>query len=542
MFIIFYFKIFFLCDIFAFVRDRFFIHFLITVLVLCVFSTNAYCVHVDSFISVNNLVLYEDLVVGDSGIFNSSYTDVQDCVSISNRGIINSDFYIDGAVDVYVQNSGTINGEFHVTSNSRLIQVVQSADDITYIDVDKNFNVFVHDADNVSWSDVFGIGLNADKIILDNSTLVLNGAPRPRLNSQPREIEIIGDVIFNLDSVDALDYSAPALCNVSGTGHVLFNIAGMNPIYKVVADVRDGDLYMKVVRNTDYAQIFENDIGNFLNVLRRNEPYDKLLILMDSAPDIETLNSIMADSVRLNPIKLMAPVRRMNNMDALGGWRYSDMTGVYADADVIFSDASSMYRVNLTITGSVARNIYAAVGGYVGIFDVADNINDFSGRVYGARLITRYDDGVIVGNLSGGVSRADFVADYIFNDGVAVNNPGGVSGYAAVDIGAYLLRDYDLTIIPFAGVITNYASVLNESDTTFVANCGVDISLSEHDFDILYDYGIRGNVLTDGTKYVGAFIKFFAPGDDMGGELSTSFINDGHDTGYKITVSAHMVF
>ncbi len=542
MFIIFYFKIFFLCDIFASVRDRFFIHFVITVLTLCIFTKNAYCFYVDSFMKMEHVELNENLAVSNTGIFNSSHINVEDSISISNQGVINSDFYIGNELRVYVQNSGTINGQIHVASDSNLIQVVQSVDDITYIDVDKNFSVLVHDSDNVSLSDVFFIGAGADKIILDNSTLVLNGVTRRRFNSEPVTVEIVGDVTFKLDSADGLDYSMPTLHNVSGTGRVSFDVADINPMYKIIADINDNNLYMKLVRETDYTRIFEGDVGKFLNDLRQDSPDDKLLNAMDNAPDIDAINSIMADSVHLNPIKLMAPVRQMDMLDMLGGWQYSDMDNIQTAADVIFSDTSLMYRANVAVAGSVARNIYAAVAGYVGFFDVADDINDFSGHVYGARLNTHFDDGVIVGNLSGGVSRADFDAEYIFDGNGVVNNPGGVSGYAAMDVGAYLLRDYGLTIVPFAGVITHYASVLNESDTTAVANCGIDINLSEHEFDILYDYGIRGNILTDGTQYLGAFIKFSAPDDDIGAELNTAIIHDEYGTGYKISVSMQILF
>jgi len=491
---------------------------------------------------MEHVSLTEDLVVADNGSFHSPQIDIETSISISNRGTINSDFYIEDALRIYVQNSGTINGQFHVTSDSCLIQVVQSVDDITYIDVDTNFSVFVHDAKDISLSDVFDISVDADKIILDNSTLALNSLSRRRLNSNPSEIEIVGDVIFKLDSADGLDYSVPLFHNVSGTGSVSFDVADINPLYKIIANIDNGELYMNLVRETDYVKIFENNIGSFLNDLRRNYPDDRLLIAMDSAADIETINSVMADSVRLTPLKLMTPVRRMHMLDVLGGWRYSDIDGAYAVGDIIFSDVSSMYRANVAIAGSVARNVYAAASGYFGLFDVTDNINEFSGCVYGARLNTRFDDGLIIGNLSGGISRADFVVGPVFDGSVTVNNPSGMAGYVAMDIGAYLFRDNDLTIVPLAGVMTHYASVLNASDTIAVANCGIDLNISEHDFDILYDYGLRGNVLTDGTGYVGTFIKFTAPDDDMGGELNLALIHDENCASYKISISAHMMF
>ncbi len=514
-------------------------------LTLCIFNTNACGLCVDSLVSIDDLVLTEDLIVTNNGKLDSNLTGIEvwKSVSILNSGIINSDFYINGAHKVEITNSGIINGTFHVAPDAKLVQVIHSDKDITDLTVDRNFSVLVRDADGISLTDVFSITSNVDKLILNNSTLFLNSAGwRNITDTDTPIIEIIGDVVIKLNSVDSVDYSVPVLHNVSDAGHVHFAVRDMDPLYNAVAYVDDGDLYMKVIRATDYARIFENSLGAFLNDLRRDSPNDKLLTAMDNAPDINTINSIMRDSVRLHPVKLMAPVRRVNMSDALGGWRYSDASDIDSAADIMFSDDMVIGRAGISMTGAVANNLYAAVGGYIGTFAVSDDINDFTGNMYGANMMLHFDDGIIVGNLSGGLARADFDAGPVFDGSVPVNNPSGISGYAGMDIGTYLYREYDLTIIPFAGVITNYASVLNDNDIVALANVGLELNLSEYDFDILYDYGLRGSVLTDGAYHVGVYAKFLSPDDDIGARISMDLVHDEIGFGYKMAVLVNLSF
>lgn len=537
------FKILFLYGIFIYVRDRLIIRSVIALLMTCIVNTNAYCFYVDSWIGIDYLDLTEDFIVTDTGSLDVPRIDVLTSVSIVNSGTINSDFYITDAHRVFITNSGKINGAFYVAPDAKLVQVIHENTDVTYLTVDRNFSVLVRDADDILLSDVFNIASNADKLILDNSSLVLNGVGfRRTTTTGTPAIEFVGDVVIKLNSADFINYSLPILRNVSDVGHVHFAVRDMNPLYNAVAYVDDGDLYMNIIRETDYGRIFENGIGRFLNDLRRDIPNDKLLSAMDSAPDIDTINSIMRDSVRLHPVNLMAPVRRMHIMDVLGGWRYSDVYGIDGVADVMFSDDMVIGRANISLTGNVANNLYAVACGYVGTLVVSDDINDFTGNMYGANLMLHFDDGIVVGNLSGGIVRADFDIGPVFDGSTTVNNPTGVSGYAAMDVGTYLYREYDLTIIPFAGVLTNYASVLNESDTTALANVGLELNLSEYDFDILYDYGIRGSILTDGAYHIGIYAKFSSPMDDIGARISTELIHDEFGNGYKIAFSLNMSF
>lgn len=524
-------------------RDRWIIRLFTALFTLCIVNTNAYCLYIDSSMTFYDVSLSENLIVTDTGKFKQTRTDIDSSISILNRGVINSDFYITGSNLVYVTNSGKINGVFNVVPDAKLVQIIQSNDDITNLSVNRNFSVLVRDANDISVTDVFNIATNADKLTFDNSTLVLNSPVHSvKTDNGPGVIEIIGNVVIKLNSANSIDYSSPIFRKVSEVGHVYFDVLDIGPLYNAVSYFDDGDLYMKIIRETDYGRIFENGLGTFLNNLRRDMPDDKLLVAMDNAPDMDTLNSIMHDSVRLHPINLMRPVRRMHILDALDRWRYSDVSDIDGATDVMFSDDMLIGRVGISMTGNVASNLYAASGVYLGKLIVTDDINDFTGNLYGANLNMHFDDGVIIGNLSGGIVWANFDVGPVFDGDATVFNPSGISGFIAMDAGTYLYREYDFTIVPFAGVITNYASVLNDSDTIALANFGLELNLSEYDFDILYDYGIRGGILTDGAYHVGAFAKFTAPDDDIGAQINATIIHDEFGFSYKASVSINMAF
>lgn len=527
---------------FYLVRDRFVVRLIMAFTAFCIVNTNAFCFHVDSLVGYNHVSLNENLIVTDTGTLNANRIDVDGSILISNHGVINSDFYVADALRVYVKNSGIINGEFRLGENTNLIQVIESVDDITGINVDSNFDILVHDAENVSLTDVISIADCADKIILDNSTLFLNDANRNRINISSPTIEIVGDVVLKLNSSNGMNYSVPVLRNVSGSGSVRFDAPDMNPLYKAVASINNGDLYMSIARETDYARILKNDVGNFLNNLRHDFPNDKLLTALDNASNMGDLNSIMSGAVRLHPIKLMEPVRRMNLFDMLSTWRYGNASGVYSNADVMFSDSDFGGRVKIAVVDDVTNILYAAITGYAGKIDVSDDINDFLAYVYGANIATHYDDGTVIGNLSVGGNYTSFDVGPVLDGKDVVHNPDGISGYMSMDVGTYVLRNNSVTIASYVGGLTNYMSVLGDSDISALANLSAEINWSEHTFDILYDYGLRGSVLTDGAFYANTYVKFMAPFDNIGAELNFGFLHDGNGINYKISISAHMLF
>lgn len=502
--------------------------------------TNAYSLYVDSILSTDVLSMNDNLIVTNSGNLIADSVNVGNSLSVLNHGVINTDFYIADSLRVYVQNSGVINAGWHVGTGARLIQIIESGDDITDIGMNSDFDVLVQNATGVSVADVLGVAANASRITIDNSSIILNGQNISQINTP--EIEIVGDVVLKLNYTDFFNSSAPVLHNVSNTGAIRFDTTNMNPLYKVLGIVRDGDLYMNLGRETDYVRILQNDTGIFLNNLRRVSPDDKLLRALDNAPDMATINSVMDKSVRLKPINLMAPIRRMDMFDILAGWRYADLSGIHSAADIMYSDTEFGGQANVALVGRAFDNLRMAISGNVGAFNVSDDINDYDGQSYGINISAHYDDGQFIGNLLGGINYANFEVGAVFDGTTTVNNPNGVSGFGSLDIGRYVWKSDDLSVAPFVGAMTHYVSVLNDTDIKAMANFGAGINWSDNGFDILYDYGLRGSVLTDGAFYTNAYVKFMAPFDDIGAELNIAFIYDDNGMNYRTTVSAYMSF
>ena len=68
------------------------------------------------------------------------------------------------------------------------------------------------------------------------------------------------------------------------------------------------EVFLKLVRETDYTKIFDDERGDFLENIRLNNPDDKTLLALDNANDADEMNSIMNSSYLFNPMILMNPV------------------------------------------------------------------------------------------------------------------------------------------------------------------------------------------------------------------------------------------
>ncbi len=511
---------------------------------LCVGFSDAGAIYVDSGITWQSQYLDEDLFVTENGRFESltGAITVTRSVSILNSGQMYSDFYIDDIFDVYVKNSGIIDGKFNLVPNARLVQMVGGMDDLNFIDVSSGHTVWVNHATDISLAGVLNISSGADKIVLENSVLSL-AANMPRVMSDAMDnIEIVGNVIMVLESVNDIDFSMPVLRNISGDGTVSFDVAEINPLYRLASRIDDGNLYAALERETEYRKVFGGSLGEFLDNLRVDYPNDNLLTAMDSASDMAGLNSVMSQSVRLNPIHLMDSVRRMQVLDVLGGNRSGNGIDFDTRFDVIFSDTDAIYRGHLLGAVLITDDLSLHIGGFAGLQNTSDDINDFSARLFGGDLKLNYDDGRVVSNSAIGFTYGIFDIGPVF-DGTGTNyNPTGVAGFVSSDVGVRIANISDVVLTSFVGVFMDWASVSHDSDSSVLANIGLAADFSIDDFDVWYDYGVRGNVLTDGAIHMAAFVNFYAPTDSVGGGADFAIIHDDNGAGYQISVSARVAF
>ncbi|MCM1294588.1 MAG: hypothetical protein NC311_03435 [Muribaculaceae bacterium] len=519
-------------------------YFVAICMALCVVFSDAHALYVDSNLGWSPSYLNEDLFVTNTGVFESfaGAISVTRSISIINSGAIYSDFYINGGYDVFVQNSGMIDGDFSVAPNARLIQIVTGNDDLNFIDVSSGHTVWVNNATDISLGAVLNISGGADKIVLENSVLNLSENASRRVSGSVAGIEVLGDVVILLDSIDSVDYATPLLRNVSGEGTVSFDVAEINPLYRLASRIDDGNLYVVRERETEYRKVLGGSLGEFLDNLRVGYPADGLLAAMDAVPDMDGLMSVMSKSVRLHPLRLMDASRRMQMLDSLGGVRFSDGTDFNVGADVILFDSDVIYRSRMSGGVSVTDDLYFSIGGFAGLQDTSDDINEFSAHLFGGELALHYDDGLVVGTAAVGLTYGRFDVGPVFNGTDVDYNPMGLAGFASGNIGVHIGNTFGIVLTPLVGVFADYANVSDDTDSVLLANIGLSADFAEHGFDVLYDYGIRGNVLTDGALHVGAFMKITAPEDGVSGILDFAAIHDDDGMGYKISVTAHVMF
>lgn len=345
------------------------------------------------------LNLYDDAIIRDSGWVDFVDINVKHTLLIENDGVLAGRINICDGCTLLLQNDGDISGVHFVPgANSRLTQVINSEYDITRIDTDIDYVILVQNASGLSLNGVVDVARLNIKIILENSSLVLNGAI-----TSASEIELSGNV--NL-TVNGHLGDGPLLSNIRGDGSLNIFASSDNPLMATRAEIINRNLYVRTQRETDYVKILKNPTGEFLNALRISRPDDKLLRALDRAGGMRELRDIMSRSVRLRPINLMRPVRAMDAMDMFSGVPSGTAGGFMLSPDFIYNDDFYITGLRIGISGQITDTVSAGASGYVGYVSASDEINNFEGRVFSGNGYAMYDDGEFIGRaILGGTAQ-----------------------------------------------------------------------------------------------------------------------------------------
>lgn len=406
---------------------------------------------------------------------------------------------------------------------------MRDTNDISVVDYNVNYSVLVRDSVALSWGDVLNVANGADKIILDNATLVLD---TNILNSVP--IEINGENLLVVDDVSNF-YDTAVLTNVSGNGRVRLQSRVVNPLFAGFSYFENDSLYIRRERITDYATILGNDTGGYLNNLRVKNPNDPLLGALDSAGDMNTLRETMARSVRLNPIRLMMPIMQITDFDKLNfnveNW------GINSGGDIIVNKNMEYYGANIAFGGG-ARNIKFGLSLSTGRMEYSDDINYFVGDIYGGQLIADYNwwDTNRLRLMLGG-KTVNFTSGELFNGHDTVKDPRGIIVYGATEYA----RNFG-PFSPFVGFDFDYVSVADDSENNIVGRGGVDARYTHEMLGLRYDYAVRVGANTDGAMFAELRAGFLSVMDKAGGDISIAIIRRDDITSYKFSVAAHVLF
>lgn len=487
---------------------------------------------------------YGDIYASDYHVSDAVYIDaragayisnlyVDATLSFENRGMFRGNIHIADGMALSIKNSGTMDTDFYLGTNSRLTQLINSSDDITNLETDADYSILVRDAEMLSLGDIVSIGTSSHRIILENSSLVIDST----IGNAPL-IQLIGNVKLYVNSLRDLT-NGILIDNVGGTGVATIIAPNDNPLMAIKTYIENDKLYVTTVRETDYRKILDSNTGNFLYSVRAASPHDRLLAAMDGASDIDALRGIMAKSVRLNPINLMNPVRVFDSFEMFNIGATNDFSVapiVIKNSDININAARVSYGVNAT------RNLNLNIAGYAGMVDVSDDINDFAGSFVGGNIGARYDNGEFMARGIAGASFAMFESDFVIDGANTRSAPNGKSFYGQLDVGVHLNPDGDFVFTPFAGVGINRAVVAHQSDNKSSTGIGIDIDTHGGTADLTYDYGLRIRTETSGDVGASLRIDVWSVFDAAGGGAELGVITTDFGTMYRVSFNARFAF
>lgn len=506
-------------------------------------SADAFCATVEYINSDkfgNKWTIRNDVVIGDG--INLAVKDINIAGSsvLVNYGNITSSVNVCDNCDVYVLNRGNFDGKISVGDNSEFYQIIKKDSDISYLDVDGDINVLVIDADMVSLPAVMSLG--ATKVILNNSSVYLSPGVASfgaRANSP---IEIVGTVTVHLDDFDNLT-DVPLMTNISGGGTVAIMSDAVDRLHALTGYLADGNLYAKLIRETDYVKILNNDVGKFLNLLRGDSPDDKLLAALDAADDMDELNAIMARSVRLHPIKLMNPVRGLYRFGDYFAPMASDAIADFdASAEFVMADDFGFYGVVGRTGLRPTDKLSFTLSGRLGVMEFSSDLDDFDAETYGMNFAVAYTDDVLFGRADFGFVYSRFDTGMVFDGTDAVYNPAGRMFYGGADIGLRLNLFSEFYIAPSVGLYFDKADVAGAADNAVFVRGIVDASYKISGDGLDYDYGVRFIANGNGGIGVMARVALWSGWDGAGGDAMIGITHDEYCTAARMSVNLRFTF
>jgi len=489
--------------------------------------------------------LDRDVIFSDKAFIGAGRIDIDASLNIENHGIINSDINVCPGCELYVRNTGDIHGIIHLNDGASMVQIVRDADEVTPLFVDSTYVIFVDGAHEVNWAALAPAASDAGKIILRDSTVFMGNVPGMAnvYTARPPEIELQGNVTILLPQWH--DFSAgPVMRNVSGDGTVVVGGADPGPLYAYVANEMDGDLYIDLVRETDYFKILGNDLGRSLNELRLARPDDGLLSRLDAAGSMDELWKILSRSVAARPYLLAKPIKILDGF-------IRDMSNYVRSIPRMGTDIAPFYIKNRDF------DIYGALAGiffnpgpdidvgvhFYGASGVSnDSINDFTVDMYGLNLNIRYQGRYFFARGLAGGTRADFSVPYIFDDGHLAGGARGTSYYGLADIGTKIDVFGRMSALPYIGAEYEYADVFDARRGDIALRAGVDAVWSFDGVDLRYDYRLGAATATGDTNRINAGLGICSPADGMAVDALIALQDDGDNVSYLVSMFVAMEF
>ena len=486
-----------------------------------------------------NYEIGADITVHNGAWLEAYDIQVADSLRIFNSGEIHGVLNVCPNCTVELHNFGVFGADVSLQSGARIIQVITSGESVTDIGLSSGFDVAIRGANGLNLATIMQIASNADTVEITNSSL--NARDMSHFNTMTN-VSLDGDVFLHFDKVA----NTPVLLfsDANGDGVVFVSSDALDKLYAFETYKINQDIFVRLVRSTDYARILNNDMGRFLNDLRASGYDNKLFSKLDIATSMGELNSVLSHSVRTNPIKLMRPVSLMNSYKMLEIMHIDDEIVFGFEPIVIYSSEVWINGVQPNVTFNVSDDLHMKLSGYAVDFDYVDNLNEYDGMSIGLNADVQYDlsdNNFVRTHIGGGKSYFDIGP--VFNGTSVVNNPKGMSVYAIGEFG----RNFDIhggyKLSPFIAFGMEYISVANANDTSTYGIGGTDVGYG-YEFDGLrYDYSGRIIVRTDGAYGAGINLSAWSVFDEAGADMYIGTIyNNDFGLSLKIALNGRFRF
>lgn len=473
------------------------------------------------------------LVERDTHILPGAVIDV-DAVNIVSSLLLENDaniydIYVCNECDFDIRNSGTVGGTIYSGGNAHITQIIRGMNDMTRLDVDGNYTVFVDGANNILWNDLVGLAVDSGALVLRDSDIIMSDG----IMDGEFVTWLKGNVVIKIPNGFSLSDNRLLLRNVKGEGTVVVDGApGALHAYSLY--VENDNLYINIVRETDYMKILGDWRGQLLNERRKINPNDALLRRLDNAQSMSDIYSIMSHSIAFNPGILMGPIRTLNKF--MSGSIDDDLVGVLNDnvsvrPFYVVADDFNIYGANTQFVMRFADGVGLGASLYGAVADDTDDINAFSGRAFGGNVFANYLRDMWMLRGAVGATCADFSVPYIFDSGRIRDKAAVKSAYGVLDTG-FVVGNF----MPYVGGEYYGEQILNTSDSEILGRAGI-----ESKFVLDSEIGKYEYKITAGANSVGDIIAGFGVGvvsyDDMiDGGMAINAIHD--ESGFATMLSA----
>ncbi len=493
--------------------------------------------------SSNGLVEYFDdteIVVQDGveiGAVNDDMINMSNSVRLYNYGTINADINAD-TNNLIIYNYGTINGS--IVNGGEIRQMITDDMGINNINVSGgNYTVHINNVQELHFSDIKNI--NAESILINNSWIYIDDFND--WQNWDKNVSTSGTIHFKIADKGTVNSNGEFIQNVSGAQSVIVEIENLDDYERTQLG---SGYYLSIVRENNYEIIDNNENtantdNALLNEIRESDPNDRLISALDYARNAATINKIKNKSYRFNHDILLRPLRVINNFSLMDNVhnKYDLGAGIkptYTVSDKISGIGTLLYLNNRY------NDFYYNLGISLNYFKYHDDINEFSGMMYGFDIGAKQYFNNLWINGSVGLNLTKFDANYIMSGNKIENNPYGISWHLGTDIG----YDFNITngfvINPFVGMLYQNYHVVDVSDNDFYVRAGMDARYSFAVDGIKYEYGITGAVNSNLDFLTSLKFGFWSITDMAGATVNIGMLHDDTDYHYQLSVDAKMVF